>query len=134
MGSYKMFNSVPSGLIKACLYIRKHSQIKDNIQDSENDSRWVITALAERQAFVACDPEKGASFGNTHLPQGIHERLSELATCKTMREETGVIEFMQKHRISWYILQPTSEVAWPTSLLAKAVFQSNGYRVFLFSP
>ena len=47
MASYKMLNSVPPGLIKACRYIRKHSEITDLIQDSENDPRWVITALAE---------------------------------------------------------------------------------------
>jgi hypothetical protein len=53
--SYRKFNSVPSGLVKASLYIRKHSEITDLIQDSENDPRWVVTALAERQAFAAGD-------------------------------------------------------------------------------
>lgn len=129
-----MFNSVPSGLIKACVYIRKHSEIKDIIQDSENDPRWVITALAERQAFVACDPDKTADLWPTSLPEGLRERLNELAVCKTMRNETGLTEFMQKHQISWYILQPGSEVAWPTSFLEKAVFHCGGYRVFHFSP
>jgi hypothetical protein len=132
--SYRMFNSVPSGLVKGCLYIRKHSEIKDIIQDSENDPRWVIAGLAERQGFVACDPEKTASFGNTRLPEGLRERLSELAACKKMTDEISVTEFMRKHRISWYILQPASEVAWPTSFLGKAGFLCDGYRVFHFSP
>ena len=134
MASYRMFNSVPSGLIKACLYIYKHSAIKDIIQDSENDPRWLITALAERQGFVACDPDKTASFGNTRLPEGLREGLRELDACKKMRDETTLTEFMRKHRISWYILEPTSEVAWPTSFLAKEVFHCDGYRVFHFSP
>ena len=133
MASYRMFNSVPSGLIKACLYIRKHSEIKDIIQDSENDPKWVITALAERQAFVACDPEKTAHLWPTSLPGGLGERLKELTACKKMRDETGLTEFMRKHRISWYILEPGSEVAWPTSFLEKAVFHWGGYRVFHFS-
>ena len=134
MGSYKMFNSVPSGLTKACLYIRKHSQIKDIIQDSENDPRWVIAALAERQAFIACDPVKTASFGNTRLPEGLRAGLRELAECKEMTDEASVTTFMQQHRISWYILEPVSKVAWPTSFLEKTAFQCGGYRVFHFSP
>ena len=131
--SYKTFNSIPSGLIKSCLYIRKYSEIKDIIQDSENDPWWVISAMAERQGFVAYDPEKMASFGNTRLQEGLGERLSELAACKEMRDEARVTEFMQKHRISWYILKPDSKVAWPTSFLEKAVFRCDGYRVFHFS-
>jgi len=129
-----MFNSVPSGLVKGCLYIRKHSEVKDIIQDSENDPRWVITALAERQSFVACDPDKTASFWNIRLPEGLREALHELAACKEMTDEASVTEFMEKHRISWYILEPASEVAWPTSFLEKAVFSCGGYRVFHFSP
>jgi hypothetical protein len=132
--SYTMFNSIPSGLVKACFYIREHSETKDIIQDYENDPHWwVITALAERQAFVAYDPERTASFGDTRLPEGLRGRLSELAACKEMTDEASVTEFMQKHRISWYILDPDSQVAWPTSFLEKAVFQSSGYRVFHFS-
>jgi hypothetical protein len=131
--SYRMLHSIPSGLIKACLYIHKHSEIKDIIQDSENDPWWVISAMAERQGFVAYDPERIASFGNTRLPEGLRERLSELAACKEMTDEASVTEFMQKHRISWYILKPDSKVAWPTSFLEKAVFRCNGYRVFHFS-
>ncbi len=133
MASYRMFNSVPSGLIKACVYIRKHSEIKDIIQDSENDPKWVITALAERQAFVACDPEIIAHLWNNRPPEVVRDRLKELAACKKITDETGVTEFMQKHQISWYILQPGSEVAWPTSFLGKAVFHYDGYRVFHFS-
>src|SRR5438874_3467071 len=132
MASYRMFNSVPSGLIKACLYIRKHSEIKDIIQDSENDPKWVITALAERQAFVACDPDVIAHLWNNRPPDLVLERLKKLAACKKMRDETGLTEFMRKHRISWYILEPGSEVAWPTSFLEKAVFHWGGYRVFHF--
>jgi hypothetical protein len=51
----------------------------------------------------------------------------------TMSDETSLIEFMQKRGISWYILQPASDVAWPTSFLEKAVFHYGGYRVFNFS-
>ena len=39
------------------------------------------------------------------FPGGLRGRLNELATCKKMRDETSLTEFMQKDRISWYILQ-----------------------------
>ena len=136
MATYRMFNSVPSGLVKACLYIRKHDEIKDIIQDSENDPRWVITALAERQSFVAVNPDILAYLmgHSAHSRSGrIGERLNEVAECKKMRDETTLIEFMRKRRISWYILEPVSEVAWPTSFLEKAVFHCGGYRIFHFS-
>jgi hypothetical protein len=132
--SYKTFNSVPSALIKACLYIRKHSEIKNIIQDSENDPRWVVTALAERQAFVAFDPDKTARLWKGSVPEELRERLNGLAECRKMTDETSLKEFMQKRRISWYILQPVSEVAWPASFLKRAVFHCGGYRVFHFSP
>ena len=69
------------------------------------------------------------------FPSGRAARGSyELAAYKTMRDKTGLTEFMQKRRISWYILQPGSEVACPTSFLEKAVFHCGGYSVFHFSP
>jgi hypothetical protein len=137
MATYRMFNSVPSGLVKACLYIRKNSEIKDIIQDSENDPRWVITALAERQSFVAVNPDLLAYLmGHSgHSRSGrTGERLNEVAECKKIRDETTLTEFMRKRRISWYILEPISEVAWPTSFLEKTAFHRNGYRVFHFPP
>jgi hypothetical protein len=134
--SYRTFNSVPSALIKACLYIRKHSAIKDIMQDSETDPRFLVTALAERESFAAGEFQNKdrlrRSIFTSRLPEGFRERLNELAACKKMRDETIFTEFMQKRRISWYILQPASEVAWPTSFLEKAVFHSGGYRVFHF--
>jgi hypothetical protein len=137
--SYRTFNAVPSALMAASLYIRSHSEIKDIIQDSENDPRFVVTALAERQSFAAGgelqnrDPARRVHIWTSRLPDGLRERFNELAMCKKMREETSLTEFMQKRRISWYILEPASEVAWPTSFLEKAVFHCGGYRVFHFS-
>jgi hypothetical protein len=128
MVSYKTFNSIPSGLIKACLYIREHSEVKDIIQDSENDPRLVVTALAERQGYAA------ASKWTVSLPDSLRRRLDELAACKKMKDETSVAEFMYKQGISWYVLEPASGVAWPTSSLEKAVLHCGGYRVFHFPP
>jgi hypothetical protein len=134
--SYKTFNSVPSALVQACLYIRKQSKIDDLIQDSENDPMFVVTALVERQSFAAGYElqDKGwrRRIWSPLLPSGLRERFDELAACKKIVDETTLTQFMQKHRISWYILEPTSDVAWPASFLEKAVFYRDGYRVFHF--
>ncbi len=135
--SYRAFNSVPSALIKACTYIRKHSRPEDLIQDSENDPRYVITALAERQDF-AVDGKiwKNLVTGNyiAHNPVELRERLGGLAAFKKMGDEASLAEFIGQHNIGWYILRPESEVAWPTSFRESSVFNSGGYRVYRFTP
>jgi hypothetical protein len=137
--SYRTFNSVPCALVEASLYIRNHSGVADIIQDSENDPRFVVAALAERQSYAAGWQLRNegdmvtAQLWSPRLPEGLHERLNELAGSKKIKDDTGLTEFMQKHRISWYILERTSDVAWPASFLEKAVFCRDGYRVFHFS-
>jgi hypothetical protein len=128
--SYKAVNSVPAALTKACLYIRKHSHPEDLIQDSENDPRFVITGLAERQDF-ALDCKLWSVNRN---PLELRNRLEELAAFKRMRNEADLTEFIRRHNISWYILRPESEVAWPFSFRQRSVFNSGGYRVYHFTP
>jgi hypothetical protein len=128
--TYEAHNSVPSGLVKACSYVRKHSQPRDIIQDSENDPRFWITALAERQEF-AIDYKLWAKIYN---PPSLRERLNELAAFKNMTNETDVIEFAKRNKISWYILRPESKVAWPVSILRKPAFRAGDYRVYHFAP
>jgi hypothetical protein len=130
MASYRMFNSVPSDLVKACSYIRRHSEINHVIQDSENDPRWLVTALAERQDFAA-DPR---SIVEIRLPKGLLERLHELEKAKQISDEPTLREFMHARMISWYILRPESKVAWPQSVLDKPAFRSGDYRVYHFNP
>jgi len=138
--SHRTFNSVPSALVEASVYIRKHSDIRDIIQDSDNDPRFVVTALAERQCFAAGRQlqKKGdlitAQLWSPRLPEGLRERLDELVAFKKMGDEASLADFIRRHKISWYILRPESEVAWPTSFLESSVFNSGGYRVYHFTP
>jgi len=128
--SYKAMNSVPSGLVEACLYIRRKSGTEDIIQDSENDPKLVITALAERQDYAV-----ESFYGEYHysVPEGLHQRLDELAAFKKMEDTEKLKEFVRKHTISWYILRPSSVVAWPASFLETSVFNSGGFRVYHFT-
>jgi hypothetical protein len=45
-------------------------------------------------------PDKTAHLWLTSLPEGLRKGFNELAACKTMRDKTGLTEFMQKRRIS----------------------------------
>lgn len=127
--TYEAINSVPSGLVKACSYLRKHSQAGEIIQDSENDPTFCVTGLAERQEF-AVDYKRWAKIYN---PPGLLERFSELAAFKNMTNELDVIEFAKRNKISWYILRPESKVAWPVSILRKPAFRAGDYRVYHFT-
>jgi len=128
--SYKTLNSVPTGLIKACSYIRRHGHAEDVIQDSENDPKFWVTALAERQEFAA-DYKLWAKIYN---PPGLRERLNELSNFKKMKEEQDLMELIKKSKISWYLLRPESKVSWPASVLQKPVFRAGDYRVYHFTP
>jgi hypothetical protein len=136
--SYRTFNSVPSALIKASSYIRRHSRPGDLIQDSENDPRFVVTALAERQNFATDCKLWQSLLDPNHIinpsPIELRRRLDELVAFKKMGDEASLADFIRRHKISWYVLRPESEVAWPTSFRDSSVFNSEGYRVYHFIP
>jgi hypothetical protein len=126
LDSYKTMDSVPSGLVEACQYIRRESGAEDIIQDSENDPKLMVTALAERQEYAAI-------YNPSYAPEGVHERLDELAAFKKMVDTDKLKEFVRKRTISWYILRPSSVVAWPASFLETSVFNLGGFRVYHFT-
>jgi len=128
--SYKALNSVPTGLVKACSYMRKHSQPSDVIQDSENDPRFWVTGLAERQEFAV----NYKRWAKIYTPPGLGERLNDLANFKRVKEKQDLIEFITKSKISWYLLEPGSKVDWPASVLKNPVYRASGYRLYHFDP
>ena len=130
LDSYKTMDSVPSGLVEACQYIRRKSGAEDIIQDSENDAKLVITALAERQDYAV---ESLNGEYHYRVPEGLHQRLDEVAAFKQMEDTDKLNEFVRNQTISWYILRPSSVVAWPASFLEASVFNSGGFRVYHFT-
>ena len=123
-------DSVPSGLVEACQYIRRKSGAEDIIQDSENDAKLVITALAERQDYAV---ESLNGEYHYRVPEGLHQRLDEVAAFKQMEDTDKLNEFVRNQTISWYILRSSSVVAWPASFLETSVFNSGGFRVYHFT-
>lgn len=125
-GSFAEFGAVPSCLVKASLYIREHSSTGDIVQDSKNDSNLLVSALAERQAYVV-------DFMFATLRSGeLLKRLEALEAFRKIPDVAGIAEFAGRHRISWYLLRPDSAVAWPGQVLDNPAFRCDGYRVFRF--
>jgi hypothetical protein len=118
------FGRFPTCLVNASHYIRENSRSGDVIQDSANDQNLLVGALAERQDFA---------LGWTSPTKGLKERLDELASFKTMTEETDLIAFAINNDIAWYLLRPETKVFWPVGFLDNFVFDCDGYRVYRFS-
>ena len=123
--SFQEFNTAPVCLVRASQYIREQSSPNDIIQDSENDIKFIVTALAERQIFVADHPWSNIS------PE-FNKRIQALNDFKNNISEDEVLLFAKENNISWYILQPISRVQWPKFILEKPVFVCDGYRVYNF--
>ena len=124
-GRYEEFNSVPLCLVKASEYIMQNSLLGDVIQDSENDPRFVVTALTERQLFAG-----KTTFGGEAKKH--QERLNGLAQFLEMRDSKALLAYAAAHKISWYLLHPRAQVSWPETFLQKAVYTCEGFRVYRF--
>ena len=122
---FEDFNAVPLCLVKASQYILNNSHSDAIIQDSENDPRFILTALSERQLFAGLSMFGGESEAH---PQ----RLKELLVFMGMTNFDEVRTYAMKNNIAWYLLQPGSQVSWPLSLLEHPAFVCDGYRVYNF--
>lgn len=120
--SFERANSVPSCLIAASRYLRESTRPDELFQDSENDTRLIVSALSERQVF--------AMHATSRPPDGLHDRIRDLAILKQMSDAPDILRWAAKHRVAWYLLRPESQVAWPTSVLDAPAFDCEGYRVY----
>lgn len=126
-GSFEEFASFPSCRVQASLYIRAHSRADEIVQDSENDFRYLTTALTERQAFVI------ANMLKTREDTGMGERLADMESFKHVTTATELTAFAARHKISWYLLHPTSTVSWPTPVRDAPEYVCDGFRVYHFA-
>jgi hypothetical protein len=124
--SFRAAGAVPTCIVDAARFIRQHSAPRDVVQDSENDSRVWVTALSERPDFAMYAPNRP--------PAGLEERLADLAAFKRLTNAADIKAYAVRNQIAWYLLRPTSEVAWPAALRDHAAFECGGYRVLHFAP
>lgn len=122
---YEEFNAAPACLVKAARYIRANSGMHDIVQDSNNDPRFIVTALAERQLFVG----DGAFMKRT---AEIKKRVDDMRGILQSQSDEEVDKFMRTHAISWFLLRPDANVSWNSATLNQAVYACGGYRVLHF--
>jgi hypothetical protein len=120
------FNAHPRCLLDAAGYVRDHSRIGDVVQDSDNDPRFVVTALTERQAYAI----KSRLGGRASMP--LQARFAELEGFSALTDSESIDVFARERNIGWYLLRPESNVTWPKDFLDSSVFECGGFRVFQF--
>lgn len=121
-GSYVQFNAVPLCQVRAADYIRRHGQVGDLMQDSGGDPRFVSTAIAERQAYVAF-----TGFGG-HTA-GWDDRIRTIEAIQRSGDVTALEALARRDHVSWYLLHPEDAASWPRSFLDSAAYECSGFRV-----
>jgi hypothetical protein len=124
--AFEEFAAVPTCLLEAADLIRERSSPDELVQASNDDPQSIVAAFTERQPF-ALDNMHGYEG-----PSGLAARLAELASLRRLTDGAAVTSYAVGHDISWYLLDPASQVSWPPSLLDQAAFECGGYRVFHF--
>lgn len=123
--SYAEFNSVPTCLIKSAEFIRDNSQPRDIYQDSENDRRYIVSAITERQIYAG-----ESLFGKPST--SLRDRLDILDNLLTKHTAVEVITIFSATNIRWYLLHPETEVSWPESIKKAHRYSCEKYRVYYF--
>lgn len=120
--SYAAFNSVPFCQVRAAEYVRDHSLVGDLMQDSDGDSRFISTAIAERQSYVSA-----ADFGGK--TSAWQDRLRVVNGIQQSGDVAALEAMAKRSHVSWYLLHPADADSWPRDFLDKSVFDCGGYRV-----
>jgi hypothetical protein len=120
---------VPVGFVRCAGFVREHSA-RDQIVQNSADDRWIIlSALAERPVYVA-DTWRSPTQTN----EKILKRFEEMARFRRLTDPAEIAAFAARRKIAWYVLDPTTRVNWPASILAHPAFESGGFRVYHFAP
>jgi hypothetical protein len=123
---------VRPGLIQSANYIREHSQPADIVQDSHGDGRLTLSGLSDRQPYVQVwDP---LVFGDRPPPKLISDRFAEIKRFKSLTRQEDITGFARRTGIKWFVAHPDDELEWPDTVTGNPSFESNGYRVYRFSP
>ena len=124
--TFQELSGVPTCTLEAARYIRHNSSSDEIIQDSEEDSKFALTALAERPEFAV------RFWVSGRAPVELQDRIAALQHFKNMTTERDITDFAARNRIAWYVLQPRTTVTWPASFLERPQFSCDGIRVYRF--
>lgn len=125
--SFAQFNAAALCFVKAAEYIRTNSGVNDIVQDSENDPKFMMTAISERQLFVGETSFGGAT--NTYK-----KRLIDLSSWVQMSNPVAIRTFALENRIGWYLKHPLTPNSWPADIRKDGGFTCGEYGVYHFVP
>jgi len=120
--TYASGSAAPTCLVAAARFLRNSSATGDLVQVSDNDPRFLVAGLAEREAYV--------TVAQNRPPAAMADRLRELEAWRQMTRVEDIDAFAAKHGIAWYLLHPSTSIAWPPEALAASRFECGGYRVY----
>ncbi len=120
--------AMPSGLYNAGLYIRKNSDLKDVVLNSDLDRFATLVSLTERQAYISRD----LLYSNYKGIAGdvFRQRHEELGKLNIIETTSDLCAFADKRNIKWLLKHPNDFVGWNHRLLNSAVYVSGDYRVY----
>jgi hypothetical protein len=122
---YADFNTSSTCLVSAAQYVRGHARPGDHLQDSSFDPQMRVTAIAERQSFVA-----QSFFGGDRSL--VAERVAAVDAVQATKDGTALTAWARANRVVWYVMRPEDSDGWDGRFLEQAVFRCDGYRVFRF--
>ena len=118
---------VPIGLVRAAEYVRDHSDGQDLVQDSQFDRTYVFAALSERRTY--------ASRTLTTISYNIdllQQRFASIERLMELRDARAVVTTARQVGLRWFLLDPGDQVAWPSPIVQRPVFELGGYRLYRF--
>ena len=118
---------VPIGLVRAAEYVRDHSDSQDLVQDSQFDRTYAVAALSERRTY--------ASRTLTTISYNIdllQQRFASIERLMELRDARAVVTTARQIGLRWFLLDPGDQVAWPSPIVQRPVFELGGYRLYRF--
>ena len=125
----RMFSPVrvPIGLVRAAEYMRDHGDRQDVFQDSQFDRTCAVAALAERSTYAARTLTIMSTNGDL-----LQRRIAAVESFMDLRDAAAVAATAQQLGLRWFLLDPGDQIAWPTEIAERPVFELGGYRLYRF--
>jgi hypothetical protein len=111
--------------VRAALFIKENSLPGDIVQDTGNDPKFILTAFSSRAPFAI-------DAGGGRPPKGLAQRLQTLEAVRSAASKDQASALARQLGIQWWVLGPSTTVAWQTDTSRKAAFTCDDYQVFRF--
>lgn len=122
---------IDAGFIDCALYVRSHSPETDIVQSQPTSVYPVLTAFAERRAYLGQTPLYWEFiYHGTPVMAESERRNDELGRMRRAHTKEELLAFAKETGIRWYIAKPQEDLSWPQDVTGDPAFTSEGYRVY----